>query len=194
MTKSTIRIIYKQKRLNLSKEQVLQDSSDIAKNFINNLLPKIVDFKNKKLAFYVSTNNEVNPIQIIKHCKKLGNQISLPKINQNLELNFKSYVLGDELVVNKNYPKLLEPSESKTNITPDIVFVPLVAFDENCHRIGMGGGFYDAMISRSRTGNLKQIFIGLGYEMQKCDRIELDKWDQNLDLIISQINITLCKQ
>ncbi|MFT6077820.1 MAG: 5-formyltetrahydrofolate cyclo-ligase [Myxococcota bacterium] len=195
MNKSIIRKIYKQKRLELTKKEMQEKSLKISDNFIKNLLPKITDFGNKKLAFYKSANNEADPVFIIQHCQKLGNIISLPKIKtSSLVLDFKSYQIDDELVKNENYQNLLEPKNSEPNIVPDIIFVPLVAFDKNCHRIGMGGGFYDASIDHSRKNNPTQIFIGIGYDMQNCEGIKAEEWDQSLDFIISESKLVPYKQ
>jgi len=190
MNKSTIRKIYKQQRYGLTSSQVQTSSINIANNFIKNLLPKIDNFANKKLAFYVATNNEVDPIFIIKHCQKLGNIISLPKIVDNsLVLDFKEYKIDDTLTHNTIFTKLLEPKEQKCTITPDIIFVPLIAFDKDCNRVGMGGGFYDATINDFRHKNSQQIFIGLGYDWQNCQKINVDSWDKNLDFIVSESDI-----
>ena len=187
MNKSAIRQIYIQKRLELTPRQVQESSLKIANNFSKNLLPKISNFASKKLAFYVAANNEVDPIFIIKHCQKLGNIISLPKIaNNSLILDFKEYKIGDKLVNNKIYTKLLEPDDQKNDIIPDIIFVPLVAFDKKCGRIGMGGGFYDATINYFRQKNKKQIFIGLGYIWQNQQEIYQEKWDETIDFIVSE--------
>jgi 5-formyltetrahydrofolate cyclo-ligase len=137
MNKSQIRKIYQQKRADLTHDQIQEKSLAITNNFITNLLPEITDFKNKTLAFYVSANNEADPSFIIKHCQKLGNLISLPKIKSNpfahegikaksnsLVLEFKEYQIGHKLFNNQTYPKLLEPEISKKNIIPDIIFVP----------------------------------------------------------------------
>ncbi len=199
MNKSSIRQIYKQKRFELTKNQVEEDSKAIANNFIKNLLPKINNFSEKKLSFYVAANNEVDPIFIIEHCEKLGNVIALPKLKSSgLVLDFKSYKIGDKLINNNIYPKLLEPEDSNQNIIPDIIFVPLIAFDKKCHRIGMGGGFYDATITNlranSKENGSKPIFIGLGYDWQNCPEIDTGEWDQSLDFIISSSNIVSSKQ
>ena len=189
MNKSAIRKIYQQKRLSLTPKQAETNSTIISNNFIINLLPKITNFSNKKLAFYIAINNEVNPITIIKHCQALGNIISLPKIiPNNLILNFKEYKIGDQLNHNTTYQKLLEPEEQKNNIIPDIIFTPLVSFNKNCNRIGMGRGFYDATINYLRK-NKKQIFIGLGYSWQNCSEFHQEEWDRSLDFIISEKNI-----
>jgi len=190
MNKSEIRQIYKQKRLALTTNEIQKKSKTIADNFIKNLLPKISDFSNKKLAFYVAANNEVDPIFIIKHCQDLGNIISLPKITSpSLILDFKSYQIGNKLSPNKIYPKLLEPEERSKAVAADIIFVPLVAFDKNCNRIGMGGGFYDATINYYKNQNPYKTFIGLAYDWQNFSEIPQEILDQKLDYIICEKNI-----
>jgi len=190
MNKSEIRQIYKQKRLVLTTNEVQKKSKIIAENFIKNLLPKISNFSNKKLAFYIATNNEVDPTFIIKHCQDLGNVISLPRIIPNsLILDFKSYQTGDKVFPNTLYPKLFEPEQQKQTIIADIVFVPLVAFDKNRNRIGMGGGFYDTTINYYKKQNQHQTFIGLAYDWQNFPEIPQEKLDQNLDYIVCEKNI-----
>lgn len=188
MNKSEIRNFHKQQRRQLTKELVRQKSQIIANNFVNNLLPKINNFSEKKLAFYSPINNEVDPIFIIKHCP--DNIISLPKIISNQKhFHFKRYQNTDQLIKNSSYGQVPEPTASNKDIIPDIVFVPLVAFDKNCHRIGMGGGFYDATINYFRDKSIKQIFIGLAFDQQFCKKITSDEWDQALDFIVSETNI-----
>jgi 5-formyltetrahydrofolate cyclo-ligase len=185
MNNSQIRKIYQQKRLSLTNLEVETESKKIADNFIANLLPKIANFSDKKLAFYAPSQNEVDPTFIVQHCQKLGNYICLPKISADSKvLQFKSYKLEDKLIENPFYKKILEPEEASKNIMPDIIFVPLVAFDKLCNRIGMGGGFYDATIKNSEQKNLKQIFIGLGYDWQKYKKIDSEEWDQKLNFVV----------
>jgi 5-formyltetrahydrofolate cyclo-ligase len=198
MNKSEIRQIYKEKRLSLSPNKVAEESEMIANNFIQNLLPKIKNFSDKKLAFYVAANNEVDPIFILQHCQKLGNIISLPKIIPNLlELEFRTYKTGDELVRNEVYTKILEPKNLQPNIIPDIIFVPLIAFDKNCARIGMGGGFYDATIKNFRKNsskNSEKIFIGLGFDWQNYPKIPSENIDQSLNFVVCVHNVFSCSQ
>ena len=195
MNKSTIRKIYRQKRLELTTQDVKLFSQEIANNFIQNLLPTIANFSSKKLAFYVAANNEVDPIFIMRHCQNLGNNISLPIITSgHLILDFKTYRIGDNLYNNDLYPQILEPNGSSQNVTPDIIFVPLVAFDKYCNRIGMGGGFYDTTINNYKKNNGHQIFVGLGYNWQQSTSIDVENSDEILDIIISQNNIFLRNQ
>ena len=190
MDKLEIRKAYKKSRLKLDKAQIEIKSKLIAENFIQNLLPKITDFKNKKLAFYFAEGNESDPIHLIKYCQNLGNVCSLPKIQNNSKiLEFKTYKVGDELIANCKYSKLLEPQTAKDTIIPDIIFAPLVAFDDNLNRLGTGGGFYDTTITHLKEQNPELLFIGIAFEMQKCANINTDTWDKKLDFLITEERI-----
>ena len=73
----------------------------------------------------------------------------------------------------------------------DLVFVPLVGFDEACHRLGMGGGFYDASLAylRRRKTWRKPRLVGVGFECQKVAQIPADPWDMHLDAVITERKI-----
>lgn len=70
----------------------------------------------------------------------------------------------------------------------DFVIVPLVAFDRQCNRIGMGAGYYDRSFSfRLNTQTPKPpVLIGVAFEEQKINRIKSNSWDVPLDLIITE--------
>ena len=71
---------------------------------------------------------------------------------------------------------------------PDILLVPLVAFDKNLNRIGYGGGFYDRYIKKIKK--IKKILtIGLAYSFQKVKKIPTNKYDKKLDFIITEKKI-----
>lgn len=70
----------------------------------------------------------------------------------------------------------------------DLLFVPLVGFDEYGYRLGMGGGFYDASLAylKRRRGWRKPYLVGVGYECQKVDKVPHDPWDVPLDAVITE--------
>ena len=77
-----------------------------------------------------------------------------------------------------------EPVSNKIRY-PDILLVPLVAFDSELNRIGYGGGFYDRYIKKIRKIK-KIITIGLAFSFQKVNRIPTNKFDRKLDFIITE--------
>ena len=90
----------------------------------------------------------------------------------------------DPLIVNEY--GIPEPIKKKI-VYPNILLVPLVAFDKNLNRIGYGGGFYDRYIKR--ISKIKKIFtIGLAYSFQQVKKIPINKYDIKLDYIITEKN------
>lgn len=70
----------------------------------------------------------------------------------------------------------------------DLLFMPLVGFDEQGNRLGMGGGFYDASLAylRNRKAWRKPLLAGVAYECQKVDALPADPWDARLDLVVTE--------
>ena len=97
-------------------------------------------------------------------------------------MNFYQWSLKDPLTINKF--GIPEPITNKI-VYPNILLVPLVAFDKNFNRIGYGGGFYDRYIKR--ISKIKKIYtIGLAYNFQKVKEIPTNKYDIKLDFIITE--------
>lgn len=70
----------------------------------------------------------------------------------------------------------------------DVIFLPLVGFDLNGNRLGMGGGFYDATLAflRSRRAWRKPVLVGTAFELQKMDSIPSEAWDARLDFVVTE--------
>jgi len=157
------------------------------KNFsINfNALDKILKkngIKGKILGGYYAYNYELDAMKILEKFESLNYQILLPKIKKNFQMDFFEWSTHDPLIINKY--GIPEPI-SKKIIYPDILLVPLVAFDKNLNRIGYGGGFYDRYISKiKKRKNI--LTIGLAYSFQKVNKIPIDKYDIKLDFIITE--------
>jgi 5-formyltetrahydrofolate cyclo-ligase len=67
----------------------------------------------------------------------------------------------------------------------DIIFIPLVAFDEEGHRLGMGAGYYDKTLAGLREQKTRPLLVGLAYELQKANHIPQDAWDISLDMVVT---------
>ncbi len=92
----------------------------------------------------------------------------------------------------RNRFDILEPSARGRHILAPqglhLILVPLVGFDAECHRIGMGAGFYDRSLAflRSRQHWQRPRLIGLAHECQRLDRIEPEPWDIQLDAVVTE--------
>ncbi len=134
----------------------------------------------KIIGGYYPYNHEVDILQILKKFEKKKFIITLPKIKKNSQMNFHQWSTNDPLAINKF--GIPEPI-SKMVKHPDILLVPLVAFDKNFNRIGYGGGFYDRYIKKVRKRK-KILTIGFAYPFQKVKKIPTNNYDIGLDLII----------
>ena len=135
----------------------------------------------KKLGGYYPYNFEVDDIKILKKLEKQKYQISLPKIRKNFKMDFFSWNPKDPLIINEL--GIPEPITNKIEY-PDILLVPMVAFDEKLNRLGYGGGFYDRYIKKIKRIK-KIITIGLAYSFQRINQIPADKYDVKLDFIVT---------
>jgi len=82
-----------------------------------------------------------------------------------------------------------EPKKSKKNVIPDLVVVPLVAFDKHLNRIGYGKGYYDRSLKRIRKIKKNAVFLGIAYSFQKCKKIPVNNHDFKLDYIFTEKGI-----
>ena len=83
---------------------------------------------------------------------------------------------------------ILEPIKSK-KIIPDIVMVPLLAFDEYKNRLGYGKGFYDKYLNRYLRNNKKIITVGVAFSFQKYHKLPTTNQDYKLNYIITEKGI-----
>ena len=138
--------------------------------------------KGKILGGYYPYNYEVDGMQILKSFEEQNYIITLPKIKKNSQMDFFNWSSRDPLNINKY--GIPEPISNKVQY-PDILLVPLVAYDKNLNRIGYGGGFYDRYINKIKKYK-KIVTIGLAYSFQMVKKISTNKYDIKLDFIITE--------
>jgi len=139
----------------------------------------------KIVGGYYPTNYEIGDLEILNYFFKKGYTISLPKIKKKSLMEFYEWSKNDPLLINKY--GIPEPVKAK-RVYPDILFVPLVAFDKELNRLGYGGGFYDRYIQKiSRFKKIAK--VGLAFSFQKLKTIPTNKHDKKLDIIITEKDI-----
>tara|TARA_B110000027_G_scaffold132298_1_gene158191 strand:- start:742 stop:1287 length:546 start_codon:yes stop_codon:yes gene_type:complete len=142
---------------------------------------------NKKIiGGYYPVNFEVDDLELLKNFEKKKFNISLPVIKKNFQMDFYRWSFSDLLKINKY--GIPEP-EKKKIVYPDILLIPLVAFDKNLNRLGYGGGYYDRLIEKI-SKKKKIIKIGLALSVQKIDKVPINLYDQKLDYIVTNKYIT----
>jgi len=132
------------------------------KNIQINFNQIIKIFKNEKLTKsiiggYYPVNFEIDDLELLKKFEKKKFNISLPVIKKNFQMNFYKWSFSEPLKINRY--GIPEP-DTKNIVYPDILLIPIVAFDKNLNRLGYGGGYYDRLIARL-SKKKKIIKIGL---------------------------------
>ncbi|NBV06811.1 MAG: 5-formyltetrahydrofolate cyclo-ligase [Proteobacteria bacterium] len=189
--KQNLRNAFKAIRSNLTKEEVSKKSEQINQNFITNFLPKIYFRKSEKIfSLYLSSNNEVSTDLIAQYLQKNNIKFSYPKIvKKNHQLDFILAAKNQALEPSKFFSNILEPQDGE-KVFPDFIILPLLAFDLDLSRLGMGGGFFDRTIEFIKQKNSSLTTIGLAYDFQRAEnKLPFEKTDQKLDFIVTETNI-----
>ena len=149
-------------------------------NKIINLFKK-ENITKKNIGGYYPINFEIDDLDMLKEFEKKNFNISLPKIKKNFDMDFYRWSFSEPLKINKY--GIPEP-KSSTVVFPDILLIPLVAFDKRLNRLGYGGGYYDRLIEKY-SKRKKILKIGLALSVQKIKKVPINKYDQKLDYIVT---------
>ncbi len=164
------------KRLLLSEKEVEERSNEIVKK-----LERFVrDEKYRSFLLYYPFKNEVTVLQVFNAIRSVNKTACFPKV-KGKELipivveNLKELVPGFKSIPEPAY----DPSKICRNI--DVAFVPGIAFDLNCCRIGYGGGYYDRFL-----GNRKIFKVGICFDFQIIENLPCEPFDVRMDMVISE--------
>jgi len=159
-----------------------QNNVKIKFNKIYKLIKRKKLTKKTIIGGYFPINFEVDDLEILKEFYKKKYKICLPVIKKNYKMDFYKWNLNDPLRINKY--GIPEPITSNL-IHPDIILVPLVAFDKNLNRLGYGGGYYDRLIEKL-SKKKKILKIGLALSVQKIKKVPVNNHDKKLDYIVTE--------
>jgi 5-formyltetrahydrofolate cyclo-ligase len=136
------------------------------------------------VAGYSPINSEIDPFPLMRALEKMGAELALPVIvERDHPLIFRSWS-PDEGLVRGSYG-IFQPSSDAPDVDPDIVLVPLAAFDKAGHRIGYGRGYYDRTLHELRA--MKKItVIGIGFAVQEIEIVPALPHDEQLDCVLTE--------
>ncbi len=149
----------------------------------------------KHIAAYIPIQNELDTHSIIHAAESLHKNLYMPAFREKKPehadaLAFFPYQLGARLNASQGF---LQPSQSVVHEAKDLdlIFIPMVAFDAYCNRLGRGAGHYDRTLAFLNAGHSakKPFLIGLAYEFQKIPPFKFEKWDVPMDMVITEKSI-----
>jgi len=156
-------------------------------NLIFKLIKKHFDKKKIIIAGYYPSYYEVDILNFLEQASKKNFRIALPVIRSENSMIFRPWFFKDPLYVS-NFGTL-EPKNLKQKIIPDLIIVPLVAFDRQLNRIGYGKGYYDRCLRKIVKNKNKIVSVGVAYSFQQCSKVPVNKNDFKLDYIFTERGI-----
>jgi len=133
------------------------------------------------VSFYWPMGDEADPRMFANALGARGHTLTLPVVvAKKSPLHFREWRAGDALVVHSF--GMHEPSEHARTVTPDVLLVPLLAFDARGTRLGYGGGFYD----RTLHALAKKRAIGVAFAGQQVDVLPSHAHDHPLEAVITE--------
>ncbi len=136
------------------------------------------------VAGYSPINSEVDPFPLMRTLAGKGAALALPVvIARDQALIFRLWEANEALV--RGQYGIFQPSSDAPEVDPDIVLVPLAAFDRVGHRIGYGRGYYDRTLQNLRA--IKKItVIGVAFAVQEIDIVPALPHDEQLDCVLTE--------
>ena len=159
---------------------------EITKEFflpIKKLLRSYLRKKNFKIALYYPSNYEINVLKLLENKYLKNTKILIPLIEESNFMNFYPWKKNEVLFVNKF--GMLEPIKSFAKI-PDLIVVPIIAYDEKNFRLGYGKGFYDRYLNKYLKKFKNILTVGVAFSFQKYHKLPKDKNDVKLDYILTE--------
>ena len=181
LTKQELRKIFLDKRKNISNHYAQKVSNKVTKYFnsiINNYSISVV-------AGFHPFRDEINTLPLLKVFISNGYKTCLPVTPlEDKILQFREWTPKINLVRGKY--DILEPSHDCDKVEPDMLLVPLLAYDEAGYRLGYGGGYYDQTLRKLISTKKNITSIGVAFKIQRFKKLPIDTFDIPLDAVIHE--------
>jgi 5-formyltetrahydrofolate cyclo-ligase len=149
-----------------------------ARAFPLTIVPSVI------VSGFMPLKSEINPLPLMRKLADAGARLALPAVaGRGKPLIMRSWQWSEPLV--PGVWGIREPGPAAATVEPDIVLVPLLAFDRSGHRVGYGAGYYDLTITQLRVS--KQIAaVGIAFAAQEVETVPRTAFDAQLDLVLTE--------
>jgi 5-formyltetrahydrofolate cyclo-ligase len=136
---------------------------------------------------FMPLKSEINPLPLMQKLSAAGARLALPRIvGRGSPLSMRVWEFGADL--DHGQWGIREPKAGAPEVDPDVLLVPLLAFDRAGNRLGYGAGYYDLTIKRLRT--LKPVTaVGIAFAMQEVPKVPTTPRDERLDLVLTECEV-----
>jgi len=138
----------------------------------------------KIVSGFMPMKSEINPLPLMKKLADAGAQLALPVTGRRGQpLAMRAWSWGEPLA--SGVWGIREPKPEARQVDPDVLLVPLLAFDRAGYRLGYGGGYYDLTLAQVRSRKAV-IAVGLAYAVQEIARVPTTPRDAVVDLVLTE--------
>ena len=133
---------------------------------------------------FMPMKSEINPLPLMRKLADAGAALALPAVaGKGKPLTMRAYTFGESLA--SGVWGIREPGPDARQVVPDILLVPLLAFDRRGHRIGYGAGYYDMTIAGLRARKTV-LAVGIAFAAQEIAQVPTTPRDARLDLVLTE--------
>lgn len=180
--KTVLRESARARRQDISAERRLYAGEQIARNFLDSFSLE----SGHIVAGYWAMDGEADVFLLLEKLEDSGYSLCLPVVvEKKAPLLFRRWVPGAELVAGAHNTRHPPADEDSPDVIPDMVLVPLLAYDARGWRLGFGAGYYDRTLAYLRQKK-RITAVGVGYSDQAFPEIPHGPHDQRLDAVITE--------
>ena len=181
---------------NISEKKALRERILSRRDLVSLVLQEMHALKQRELALeglifkgviaaYRPIRREADPTPLMKALAEKDITLALPCITDERTLVFRLWQPGDPL--RENALKIEEPLPQAPEMKPDMIILPVVAFDTQGTRLGYGGGYYDRTLADPAYERARR--VGYAYEFQKAERLPKESHDATMDYVVTETSL-----
>ena len=160
---------------------------DAVASLSDHLVARFGHLVGQAFSGYLAIGTEINVEPAIARLEQAGLYATLPVVTATEQpLKFRRWTAGTQMEAGPLRTR--HPAECSPEMIPDLLIVPMLAFDADGYRIGWGGGFYDRTLAKLRAEK-KVIAIGAAFAAQQVDKVPRDHHDARLDWIATEVGL-----
>lgn len=187
LSRPALRRQLRQARRSLSPQQQKRAARDLYRQLAQHPLFR----RCRHIALYLPSDGEIDPRPLLREAQRRGKATYLPVLKRWPRTKMSFQRVHPHESMTRNRFRIAEPQDlparQRKVWTLDLILLPLVGFDEQGGRLGMGGGFYDRSLAyrQLRKNWHKPTLLGLAHECQKVDHLALASWDVRLGAVVT---------
>jgi len=191
INRNAIRKQMREKRGSLAQGELATASQNAANLFLASELYQ----QSQHIGFYIAHNGELDPASVLTTALADGKTCYLPTLDpiSDNKLIYVHYTSGESLVINRyNIPEpIITPKNVIGGKTLDLVLVPLVSFDLQGNRLGMGKGYYDRTFEFKKNPDETDapLLVGFAHQFQLSDDVAKKEWDVPMDYVVTDTEL-----